>query len=572
MKRRATARWIALCLLLASADCLADYVVQVAAFADQAFLAEASEKLVKAGFPVVTEKFAPRYGKPLTRLLVGPYRDRKEAEAVAAKLAQIGWPGYLRPYTAARSTVAPVPSPIPPPPPPVAARIQTPPPASTPAPAEEAPPPPPPAPEPEKPAEAPAAPVAAEPAGEPAPAPIKVHGFFLSEAAYTTPEPRHWSKWRNTFELNLQGKAGEQVSWKLGGRAFYDGIYDLTDFYPDAVRRDQRFEAMFRETYVDISLGNLDLRLGRQQIVWGEVVGLFFADIVSAKDLRDFIARDFDLLRIPQWAARLELTKGDFHAEAIGIPVMSYDDIGVPGSEFYPYPPPVPGFTVLIARDKKPPRTLENSSYGLRLSALAGGFDVSGFYYDSVDATPAFFRRVVMTPTPTLVYEPGHARIRQAGATVSKDFSSVIAKAEAVFTAGRLFPVTRLTDADGVVPKNTLDAVVGLEYSPGDWRFNLQVFGHWFPSYDTDLLVKRLETGATVLVARKLFGQKLEPEVLFIRSFQDQGWMVRAHLAWQFLPAFRFLVGGDLFGGPRLGFFGRYDRHDRATAELRYTF
>ena len=68
------------------------------------------------------------------------------------------------------------------------------------------------------------------------------------------------------------------------------------------------------------------------------MVGLFFADVVSAKDLREFILPDFDLIRIPQWAARVEYFKNDFHAEAMWIPVMSYDKIGKPGAEFFPIP------------------------------------------------------------------------------------------------------------------------------------------------------------------------------------------------------------------------------------------
>ena len=71
-----------------------------------------------------------------------------------------------------------------------------------------------------------------------------------------------------------------------------------------------------RETYLDVSAGDWDFRLGRQQIVWGEMVGLFFADVVSAKDLREFVLPDFDYLRIPQWSVRTEYFKGDFHGEA----------------------------------------------------------------------------------------------------------------------------------------------------------------------------------------------------------------------------------------------------------------
>jgi hypothetical protein len=82
------------------------WAVQVAAFADREGAAEESERLQKAGFPVLTDEFTPRVGRALTLLLVGPYPDWQAAEAVAAKLQGLGWPGYVRRYTASASAVA----------------------------------------------------------------------------------------------------------------------------------------------------------------------------------------------------------------------------------------------------------------------------------------------------------------------------------------------------------------------------------------------------------------------------------------------------------------------------------
>ncbi len=152
--------------------------------------------------------------------------------------------------------------------------------------------------------------------------------------------------------------------------------------------------------------------------MWGEVVGLFFADVVSARELHEFLARDLDYIRIPQWALRLEWTKGNFHAEAIGIPYMTYDRIGVPGQDFYPLPPPPPpGSNEVILNEQMPPNTLANGAYGARFSLLAGGFDTALFYYDSVDSQAAFTRTIrsgprsdVRLPGHPLAHPPGRLR------------------------------------------------------------------------------------------------------------------------------------------------------------------
>ena len=108
-------------------------------------------------------------------------------------------------------------------------------------------------------------------------------GYSQGELSYTYADPKHWSNILVRTEVAAQGTASETVKWKLGARLDYDAVYDLTDFYPSDVRKDQRFDFLLRENYVDIGAGDWDFRLGRQQIVWGEMVGLFFADVVTRR-------------------------------------------------------------------------------------------------------------------------------------------------------------------------------------------------------------------------------------------------------------------------------------------------
>jgi hypothetical protein len=174
--------------------------------------------------------------------------------------------------------------------------------------------------------------------------PANVKGFVQNRDGLYWKDPAHWSEMMTHFDLSAQGQPEQQRQVEAGARIDYDAVYTLTDFYPQAVENDQRFNVLLRENYLDIGAGDWDFRLGRQQVVWGEMVGLLFGDVVSAKDVRQFVLPEFDILRIPQWAARAEYFKDDFHAEFLWIPVASYDNIGKPGAEFYAYtPPPPPG-------------------------------------------------------------------------------------------------------------------------------------------------------------------------------------------------------------------------------------
>lgn len=413
----------------------------------------------------------------------------------------------------------------------------------------------------------------ASPAQKPAAPGSGVKGFVQFELARAYENPAHWSKMLTRADLSSQGKLGDGVKWKLGARIDYDAVFSINDFYPSAVADNQRFNLMLRENYldVDVGAGDWDFRFGKQHVVWGEMVGLFFADVVSARDMREFVLPEFDIMRIPQWAARAEYFKDDFHAELLWIPVASYNEIGKPGAEFYPFVPPVtPGVTTLIRNEDLPSRTMGNTNYGIRLSTLKNGWDISGFAYSSMDIEPTFYRQTV--DAATVAYEARHERINQFGGTVAKDFGSVVLKGEGVYTRGRQFYVSTPGDSDGVVRQNTIDWALGLDFAlPAETRLNAQLFQRAFLNYDPDLLSDKQENGYSLLLNHK-FADKVEAQLTWIASFNRTDWLLRPRVSWNFERNWRLAVGADVFKGPPEGFFGRYAGKDRVYSEVRYSF
>lgn len=399
-----------------------------------------------------------------------------------------------------------------------------------------------------------------------------IKGFIQFELARTTAEPEHWSKMRTRADLSAQGKLGEGIKWKMGARFDYDAVYDATDFYNKDVEKNQRFNAMLRENYIDYSAGNWDFRLGRQNVVWGEMVGLFFADVVSARDMREFILPEFDQMRIPQWAARAEYFADDLHAELLWIPIASYDNIGKPGANFYPNQPVPPGFSTQYRQELRPERRVDNMNYGLRLSTLKNGWDVSGFYYRSTDINQTFYRDLVIAPRPTVIYQARHDRIHQFGSTLAKDFGDIVLKGEAVYTRGRSFTSLNAMDSDGVAPQNTMDWAAGLDFTlPAESRLNVQIFQRQFFNYNTDLISDKRENGYSLLLNSKFFNN-WEAQALFISSANRPDWLFRPRVTWSFERNWRLLLGADIFKGSPLGMFGRYDQQDRLYSEIRYSF
>lgn len=88
------------------------------------------------------------------------------------------------------------------------------------------------------------------------------------------------------------------------------------------------FEAW--ELYGDLKVGDLWLRVGKQQIVWGETLARRLLDVVNPLDLSwhlflDPFVEEFDNIRIPQWFVRATYTLpnpwiADLNVEAIANP------------------------------------------------------------------------------------------------------------------------------------------------------------------------------------------------------------------------------------------------------------
>jgi hypothetical protein len=392
-----------------------------------------------------------------------------------------------------------------------------------------------------------------------------IFGFAEFSAARAYDEPSHWSKLRARGYLGTTGRLGDQAKWKLSARLDADLAPAVEhDIYPTDVERDLRDEFMIREAYVDVSAGDWDYRFGRQQVVWGEMVGLFFADVVSARDLREFLLPEFDQMRTPQWAARAEYFADDWHFEALWIPFPSYDDIGEPGGEFYPFQAPA-GAT--IANEETPDDSLGNMNWGLRASTLVAGWDLSAFFYRSTDVSQTFYR----TANAPLEFTPRHDRIRQVGMTFSKDLGRFVLKGEAVHTDGRKFNTADPAAPYGLKASETMDYVVGVDVPLGDWRINAQYYGRTFFGHEDEMAWDRNEQGLTLLVNHE-FSERLEAEVLVVSGLNRDDYMIRPKVVWQMTPVWRGTMGLDIFGGEQVGVFGRYDDKDRAYVELRRDF
>ena len=137
---------------------------------------------------------------------------------------------------------------------------------------------------------------------------VQVKGFLDTYHAVRTEGKADWmaSRTRARGELKLEKGA---ASLFVSLNAIYNGILK------------ERKGMELREAYLAYAKGNLDLRVGRQIVVWGVADALRLTDCVSPFDYTEFLAQDYDDIRMPVNALRAKYTMGAVTLEAVCNPV-----------------------------------------------------------------------------------------------------------------------------------------------------------------------------------------------------------------------------------------------------------
>lgn len=332
-----------------------------------------------------------------------------------------------------------------------------------------------------------------------------------------------------------------------------------------------RVDLELRELYVEGRIGAAWLRLGKQQVVWGQADGLKVLDVVHPQDFREFILDDFDDSRIPLWTAQVEVPLGPTTLQMLWIPDPSAHDVPRPGAAFafraprLVGPRPPPGVEVALRAPDRPD-PFRGSDLGTRLAGRAGDWDLTANYLWHHDDVPVL-RRSLRFPggVPTVDVEPEYERTHVLGATASNTFGELTLRLEAAYSRPRWQPTDDPRDADGAVRGDELAAVVGLDwYGFRDTLLSLQIFPSWLPDDEPGLLRDRLDTNVTFLARRSFRNERLVIEAIWLQNLNQGDGLVRPELRYELRGGLWIWAGLDWFYGTRDGLFGQFDARDRA--------
>lgn len=269
-----------------------------------------------------------------------------------------------------------------------------------------------------------------------------------SEPMPGQPDYRGLSMFRGHGELIAEASFSE---WKarIGGTAFYDAAYHLNDqrdLYTDEYLDEYEDELELNEAYLQGSLSSaLDIKLGRQIVVWGKSDNLRVTDILNPLDRRYPGMLDIRYLRLPVTMSRIDYFWDRWNINAMLIHEPRFDKFTRYNGEFFPGIQPLPPLVT-------PDWSWENQQAGLALNGIFSGWDLS-FYAASV-----FQERAYLSNDPEgKPFRTHDNRAVMVGSAADIVLGSWLFKGEAAYWDGLKY--STVSDE-----KPRFDILAGLEY------------------------------------------------------------------------------------------------------------
>lgn len=385
---------------------------------------------------------------------------------------------------------------------------------------------------------------------------IQVKGFLDTYHAARTEDKADWmaSRTRARGEVKLEKGA---ASLFVSMNATYNAI--LKD----------RTGMELREAYLAYAKGNLDLRVGRQIVVWGVADALRLTDCVSPCDYTEFLAQDYDDIRMPVNALRTRYTWRSVTFEAICNPVADF--FILPTDRHNPWALTLPSAPLPYTIDLescKPEKRLRNMEYGGRITTNLSGIDFSLSVLRTWNKMPAL-SLTVSDNGKSLLVKGEYRRMTMLGADCSLPVGQFVLRGEAACYFGEAQGGSVGKD---VVCRDTYNALVGVDWYPGnDWNFSAQ-YCHKYTAGNLDgLSVYRHAALATARISKELMRNSLKLSTFAYVDVTNGGIFNRLSTTYSLNDQTAITIGYDYFHADR-GMFKMYDKNSEAWVKMKYSF
>ena len=336
-------------------------------------------------------------------------------------------------------------------------------------------------------------------------------------------------------------------------------------------------EIELRELYADIRLPAGNLRLGKQQIVWGQADGLKLLDVINPQDFREFILDDFEDSRIPVWTLNLELFLDEGDLQLVWIPDTSRHNLPPAGATYgltAPFASIPADQPFRIEAIDRPNNAIEDGTWATRFSTFRAGWDITLNYLYRYNDLPVI--RKNKNVDGSLLLSPGYERTHTLGGSLSKAFGDFIFRSEVAVNGSVYFDTKNVLPGEGVGRTKELGYVMGLDWSGlGSTLISAQIFQSILIDHDLGqnrFARDKVDTTLTLLVRRDFWNESLVADVLWIYHTNDNDQLVRLKVDYEWSSQLMVGLYADWFAGSADELFGQYDNRDQIGLRLQFGF
>ena len=356
---------------------------------------------------------------------------------------------------------------------------------------------------------------------------VGIKGFVDTYHALRTEQPNNWmsSRSRVRGELTIEkGHAGAFVSANLIHNAI---LSNRTGF-------------QLREAYAYYSDNHWDVRAGRQIITWGVADALRITDIISPMDYTEFLAQDYDDIRIPVGGLRVRFSREKWSMEAVAIPVSSFFDLPTDAENPWSVGP--------IAIGAEPSHNAYNMEYGGRLAFFLSGIDFS------------FSALHTWNKQPVLCNGVGeYRRMTMLGADVSVPIGKFVVRGEVAEYLDEL--------QTGGTRAASTNALLGIDwYAGNDWTLSAQ-YSHKYVA----LGEHRNTALSTLRISKELLHNTLTLQTFAYIDVTNGGIFNRLSADYALNDQIHAVIGYDYFHADG-GMFAIYNKNSELFFKLKYSF
>ncbi len=445
------------------------------------------------------------------------------------------------------------------------------------------------------------------------PSELNLSGYLKNETAYRFREPRSFTKIRNIIFLDINYPVNKNVEFTASAWAYYDLVYDLFDYDVITARaeRDRKQplnfiegldeekdspQAAVRELYLDLFLGDFDIRVGKQFVIWGVMTGIRVVDEINPMDFRELILLDLLDYRRPLWTLKVDYFGENNSYELLVIPDLKFHKPAPRGSEFELLQK-VPG---TVFPDSW---TLENTEVGFKVSRTIWDTELSLSYFYTWDDFPVIFRKVSVNNTSQRepVFSPTYTRIKMYGLTFQRPFFGQIIKGEFAFVQDKYFGISNDVDRDrdgivdnrGELRKDHIRWGLGLDFNLWKTDISPGIVQWIILDYQKEIIQDEYDTSFNIFIRKELPQHSAVFELLGIWPINMSEFYMKPKITFNITEQFQLTTGMDLFWGDpsqqgvfvrggratdivdiqqRFRFFGNFDQNDRVFVEFKYSF